>query len=649
MKNRTKRSARAVVGLLGALTVALALVGAASADHDPDYNGTANSHFTSDGIVRCAANEIARDVAPVSGLVKDKDGDEVIQLTISADGTTAAWAFTPLGADKWDMAAVLVKAGNQTVTFVYDSGTTNLDDSDSGLRGALVGNGERPEISHLDFCADPKDAGGTADLAVEKTAEASWTQQRGGWNVEKSGALTTAPSKSGNGQITWDVEWTKGANVDTYVVSGQITISNDGTAAALNVTVDDTLDGDPDFVLDCGEWEPGDNLAAGAEVVCSYSVELDGAVNGTNEVTVDAANADEASASAEYTFPETPTLVGDGDGPDTVYVVDDRFEFSELVETGGSTQFTEPVGCAGGTFTNTVELREPGEGPGKVIDSDTAQVVVPAVDCSTTPPPTVSQTPQIDVQVIKDATPQLTLGASGTAEITYNVVVKNNGPNTANDVVFADAAPSGVEFVAGTLTQAPVITGGVPCSLTASVLSCTNLGDFGPGVQTALSWKATVRTAGTFVNTGTATGTGTDTNPGNNTDDATTVVVAPPVVQPPVVQPPVAKPPVAKPKPKPAAICLKLAVRGTKMVSQGQRSAVAFKVTKAGKPVAGAAVVLRGAGIYRIVKTNKQGLAIAGVTPAKAGIVTATLSPKQVGCNSARVGVVGVFEPPVTG
>ena len=191
-------------------------------------------------------------------------------------------------------------------------------------------------------------------------------------------------------------------------------------------------------------------------------------------------------------------------------MVDDRFEYEELVESGGSVQFKEPVGCAGGTFTNMVELREPGEGgPGQgVVDSDTAQVVVSPVNCSTTPPPTISQTPQIDVQVIKDATPQLTLGANGTAEITYNVVVKNNGPNTANDVVFADGAPAGVEFVVGTLTQGPVIAGGVPCTMTASVVNCANLGDFGPGVQTALSWKATVRTAGTFVNTGTATGTG---------------------------------------------------------------------------------------------------------------------------------------------
>jgi uncharacterized repeat protein (TIGR01451 family) len=641
MKNWTRRRAGATVGLLGALVVALALVGAAAADHG--YQGAADSHLTVAGSPPCPVGTTLADVEPaVSGTY----GDGAVELDVAEGGASVAWQLTASGVDVWDMAAVIVGGDENSVIYFYDSGSGGFDDADTGLTAAPnEPGGELPDVGRVAFCVDRKSAGGSPELEVEKTADAAWNRTVGGWNVTKSGQLTTAPSRNGNGEITWSVAWTKGVQVDEHLVSGSITIRNTGNAAAVGVSVDDTLDGDADFVLDCGDWTPGDNLAAEASVTCTYSVLLDGPVDGTNEVTVDAANADPASASDAYDFPSEPNVEG-GEVPASVDVVDSRFGYRETVQGGGATTFKEPVTCGGGTFSNTVQLVD-GQGEGEeVVDEATAQVVVGAVDCSQPPPPSV--TPQIDVQVIKDATPQVTLGANGTAEITYSVVVKNNGPNTANDVVFADGAPSGVEFVPGTLTQGPVLADSVPCTLSASVLNCANLGDMGPGVQTTLSWKATVRTAGTFVNTGTATGTGTDTNPGNNTDDASTVVVAPPVVQPPVVKPPVVKPPVAKP-PKPKAICLKLAVRGSKMVSQGKRSAISFKVTRGGKPVAGAAVVLRGAGIYRVVKTNKQGLVIARVAPAKAGIVTATLSPKQVGCNSARVGVVGVFEPPVTG
>jgi len=48
------------------------------------------------------------------------------------------------------------------------------------------------------------------------------------------------------------------------------------------------------------------------------------------------------------------------------------------------------------------------------------------------------------------------------------------------------------------------------------------------------------------------------------------------------------------------------------------------------------------------VKTGKNGLVTTLVAAPKSGIVVVSITGSK-GCNTARVGVVGVFEPPVTG
>ena len=72
------------------------------------------------------------------------------------------------------------------------------------------------------------------------------------------------------------------------------------------------------------------------------------------------------------------------------------------------------------------------------------------------------------------------------------------------------------------------------------------------------------------------------------------------------------------------------------------------KVTRSRTPVAGVAVRFTGTGLDKVVKTNRQGVARLGVTPSKAGIMLVKITSVKA-CNSARIGVVGVFEPPVTG
>ena len=181
------------------------------------------------------------------------------------------------------------------------------------------------------------------------------------------------------------------------------------------------------------------------------------------------------------------------------------------------------------------------------------------------------------------------------------------------------------------------------------MLTC-NLGTIGPGVQTLITFTATVSVTGTIVNTATVTGGGApDTNPGNNVDSAQTLVVAP--LRPPATPKPK---PVAKPKPKPAVvkpaaeICSTLTVTQKLVRATGKPQVIRAFVKAGGKAVANARVQVLGPGLRLSLRTNRRGLAVAAVKPATAGIIRLSITNKKA-CNTQRIGVVAVFEPPVTG
>jgi uncharacterized repeat protein (TIGR01451 family) len=265
-----------------------------------------------------------------------------------------------------------------------------------------------------------------------------------------------------------------------------------------------------------------------------------------------------------------------------------------------------------------------------VSDSDDATVTV-----TPTPPPPPSAPETMDVAIVKDATAQVTLGPDGTAVIDYEARVRNNGPNQAHNVTLADPAPSGVTFLA--ITQQPSQGS---CTLTAALLSC-NFGTLGPGVQVTVRWNARVTATGSFRNVATATGQGTDTNSTNNTDDAVTLVVAPLTPPPPAPKP--------KPRPKPAAeVCRTLAVGPKLLQATSKPQFVTIKVVQGRKAAKGVRVLITGPGIKRVVTTNAKGVVRVLLKPSRAGILRFEITNAKA-CTTQRIGVVGVFEPPVTG
>ena len=131
------------------------------------------------------------------------------------------------------------------------------------------------------------------------------------------------------------------------------------------------------------------------------------------------------------------------------------------------------------------------------------------------------------------------------------------------------------------------------------------------------------------------------------------MAAAPTTTTAPATLPGAFKPPVAKKRPAVKSrklslrFCARIAVSRKSLVV-GARGPVSLKVTAGGLAVPGLRLRISGAGVDKIVRTGKGGNVSVNVIPAKAGILRIT-SLGRKGCNTARIGAVGSFEPPVTG
>ena len=346
------------------------------------------------------------------------------------------------------------------------------------------------------------------------------------------------------------------------------------------------------------------------------------------------------SGTADFTFGDPEVEINK-----TVKAVDGKNTWNGITGTT-SFPYSEQFGCSSTGRTNVVNLL--GDNPATpdvetdyVLDTDSATVTV---HCSTTPP----VTPPVD------AADRRVHGRAG-----------GEGRDAAGAARERAGRPSRTRCGSRTTARTRRTTYGrrrgaerrhVPrrhpaargggCSITGGVLLQCSLGTLGPGVERVIGVSARVTQTGTYVNCAMATGDGKDTNGGNNRACASTLVTAP--VTPPAATPK-PKPTKPTPKPKPAPnLCRVLKVTPGMVKANGSKTLVVAKVTKSKTPVSGVAVRFTGIGLNKVVKTDKQGVARIGVTPSKAGIMLVRITNVKA-CNSARIGVVGVFEPPVTG
>jgi hypothetical protein len=200
------------------------------------------------------------------------------------------------------------------------------------------------------------------------------------------------------------------------------------------------------------------------------------------------------------------------------------------------------------------------------------------------------------------------------------MVVTNNGPAAATGVTAGDPLPAGTTFVSVTSTQG-TCTGG-------TTIQCS-IGDMAAGATVTITLVTTADQTGTLTNTVTVVGNESETNTANNTASASVQVNGPFV--------------------PPKVVCSAV-LASPKLLYVGRNATLTLHVTKSGKPAKGVRIRITGPGLNMVTApSNSKGIIKMKVKPKKAGIVRFTVVRPNKTCKAARVGITGVFTPPVTG
>lgn len=120
---------------------------------------------------------------------------------------------------------------------------------------------------------------------------------------------------------------------------------------------------------------------------------------------------------------------------------------------------------------------------------------------------------QTDLRIAKSDSPDPVIAGN---QLTYTIIVNNDGPSTASGVTVTDVLPAGVTFVSASTTAGTVANA-------AGTVTGT-IGTLASGGSATITIIASVdpATRGTITNTATVTGAETDTNNANNSATTTT-------------------------------------------------------------------------------------------------------------------------------
>jgi len=192
------------------------------------------------------------------------------------------------------------------------------------------------------------------------------------------------------------------------------------------------------------------------------------------------------------------------------------------INPGGSVVITAVYNVSAGTpsasVTNTASVST--SSPESNLANNSVTVITP-----------VSNTAIADLSILKAGPAQ----AAFNDVVDFTVIVTNNGPNTATNVVISDTTPSNVVFVSnsgGCTTPYPCAIPSLASNSQVSILS---------------RYRVTADT-GTIVNTSTVTSSASDPVPGNNSSSSTVAIVKPATCpQAPILNAPVASTTVASP------------------------------------------------------------------------------------------------------
>jgi uncharacterized repeat protein (TIGR01451 family) len=283
---------------------------------------------------------------------------------------------------------------------------------------------------------------------------------------------------------------------------------------------------------------------------------------------------------------------------------------------------TVPAGTTQSASTFTVHITSPttgktgGDCPATGVVNNTGSVTT-SNDGNGDSSASVCVQAVVDLAITKSGSPATQ--ELGTGNITWTMVVTNNGPSDDTNVTVSDPMPAGNTYVSSSTTQGSC-TGG-------AILNC-NIGFMAAGASVTITLVTTPSQEGTQTNTAVVMGSRPESNLANNTATASVDVTG-------VHQ---------------AVSCVQITKLTPGQLIVGRKTLVTIHLfRKVGPSVKGVKVRIKGAGIN--VKTkgaNSRGVIKKTLKLKKKGILifTPLASPS---CGAKRIGVRGVFTPPVTG
>ena len=225
---------------------------------------------------------------------------------------------------------------------------------------------------------------------------------------------------------------------------------------------------------------------------------------------------------------------------------------------------------------------------------------------------------RVDLAITKSGSPATQ--ELGQGNITWTMVVTNNGPDTDTGVKVSDPMPAGNTFVSASSTQG-TCTGG-------AILNC-DLGTMAAGATVTITLVTTPSQAGTQTNTAVVSGDRPETNLTNNTATATVEITGP----------------------LPIPACVKVSRVAPRQLFVGRKTTLTIHLTQQGKAKSGVRVRITGKKFNVVTsRSNAKGVIKRVVKMKRSGVLIFTpLTTGGVARCVGRIGVTGVFTPPVTG
>ena len=193
------------------------------------------------------------------------------------------------------------------------------------------------ENTHLSDDAEVQVDCTLAALAASKTAAGTFDREHS-WGLTKSANPTSFEGYAGdtfNPDDLWTVVADKTTTDGNYKVTGTITVDNP-SGITQSFTVSDVLDTGTVATVDC----PAKSVAAGGQVVCTYTASTADGSATLNTATVSAAGNEDQQATAAVSF--SANVIGDN----STTLGDARFSFSQVISADTTQKFDDSFSCS---------------------------------------------------------------------------------------------------------------------------------------------------------------------------------------------------------------------------------------------------------------------------------------------------------------